>query len=50
MFRAVGKQVVELKRLSMGPLVLDPALSPGQYRHLTADEVKMLKKTVGQGD
>ncbi|OUM90761.1 MAG: 16S rRNA pseudouridine(516) synthase [Bacillus thermozeamaize] len=50
MFRAVGKQVVELKRLSMGPLVLDPALSPGQYRHLTADEVQMLKKTVGQGD
>ncbi len=48
MFRAVGKQVVELKRLSMGPLMLDPALSPGQYRHLTEDELNMLKKAAGQ--
>ena len=31
MFEAVGKQVLYLKRLSMGPLVLDETLQPGEY-------------------
>lgn len=43
MFIAVGKEVVALKRLSMGPLKLDNALSLGEYRHLTEEEVKQLK-------
>lgn len=43
MFEAVGKEVIFLKRLSMGGLELDPKLSPGEYRELTATEVEYLK-------
>ncbi len=43
MFEAVGKTVIYLKRLSMGELVLDESLKPGQYRNLTDEELKMLK-------
>lgn len=43
MFQAVGKRVVYLKRLQMGPLALDPALELGEYRELTEEEVEMLK-------
>ena len=38
MLSAVGNEVVYLKRLSMGPLVLDGALSMGEYRALTPEE------------
>ncbi|WP_223642141.1 pseudouridine synthase [Planococcus sp. 4-30] len=44
MFESVGKQVVYLKRLSMGPLSLDPELDLGEYRHLTEEEVNSLKQ------
>lgn len=43
MFEAIGKEVISLKRLSMGGLSLDPGLSPGQYRRLTDAEVEYLK-------
>ena len=43
MFQAVGKEVIYLKRLSMGPLQLDPALAPGEYRRLTAEELAALQ-------
>lgn len=43
MFRQVGKQVTYLKRVQLGSLVLDPALSLGQYRELTIEEVQQLK-------
>ena len=43
MFEAVGKKVIYLKRLSMGSLVLDPTLSPGEWRRLTDYEIKALK-------
>ncbi len=43
MFEAVGKEVVYLKRLSMGPLALDASLAPGEYRALSKDELSMLK-------
>jgi 16S rRNA pseudouridine516 synthase len=39
MFEAVGKQVLYLKRLSMGPLSLDPELAPGGFRPLTEAEI-----------
>lgn len=39
MFQAVGRQVTYLKRVSMGPLVLDEALGEGQIRELTKEEV-----------
>lgn len=44
MFEAAGGQVVFLKRLSMGPLVLDPLLKPGESRPLTNEEIKALRK------
>lgn len=43
MFEAVDKQVVYLKRLSMGSLLLDKSLLPGEYRELTKDEIDKLK-------
>lgn len=43
MFQAVGKKVIFLKRLSMGPLTLDEALAPGEYRPLTKQELHTLK-------
>lgn len=42
MFLAVGKKVIYLKRLSMGPIVLDPTLSPGEYRSLNPAELQAL--------
>ncbi len=43
MFEAVGKKVIFLKRISMGPLRLDPALAPGEYRELSEEELKALR-------
>lgn len=43
MFNAVGMEVLYLKRISMGPLVLDEGLKCGEYRRLTEDEVTLLK-------
>ncbi|GGN91246.1 pseudouridine synthase [Saccharibacillus kuerlensis] len=43
MFEAVGKKVVFLKRVSMGPLPLDPELSPGEYRELDEEELRLLR-------
>ncbi len=43
MFQAVDKKVIFLKRLSMGPLTLDPTLKPGEYRTLTDAEISALK-------
>lgn len=40
MFAAAGNLVVELHRESIGNIQLDPALAPGEYRALTADEIK----------
>ena len=42
MFHAVGMEVLFLKRLSMGSLVLDPDLKPGEYRSLEKEEVEKL--------
>ena len=42
MFEACGKKVVYLKRLSMGSLKLDPALSEGEWRELTEEEINRL--------
>lgn len=44
MFEAVGKKVIYLKRLSMGPLQLDETLQPGEYREVTKEELALLKK------
>lgn len=44
MFEAVGKEVIYLKRLSMGSLKLDQSLEPGEYRELTEDELEQLRR------
>ncbi|MDN5351117.1 MAG: rRNA pseudouridine516 synthase [Clostridiales bacterium] len=43
MFEAVDNQVTALKRLSMGPILLDPALVPGESRPLTEEEMALLE-------
>jgi len=42
MFEAVGKKVTYLRRISMGPLTLDPSLPLGSYRPLTELELDQL--------
>lgn len=42
MFHAAGKEVLYLKRLRMGPLVLDESLKPGEYRTLNTQELDIL--------
>ncbi|MCD8127260.1 MAG: rRNA pseudouridine synthase [Clostridiales bacterium] len=43
MLAARGKPVRYLKRLSMGALTLDEALTPGAWRPLTAEEVQQVR-------
>lgn len=43
MFKAVGREVLYLKRVSMGPLSLDETLEKGNYRELSEDEILLLK-------
>ena len=43
MFIAVGKKVIYLKRLSIGPLQLDKTLALGEYRELTETEIEQLE-------
>ncbi|UQD53844.1 pseudouridine synthase [Bacillus methanolicus] len=48
MFQAVGKRVIYLKRISMGPLKLDETLELGEYRELTDEELQKLKEYQSQ--
>ena len=41
-----GKTVLELERLSMGSLHLDQQLGRGEWRHLTPEEVDLLRRSV----
>ncbi len=43
MFKAVGNEVLYLKRLKMGNLWLDESLELGKYRELTEEELNSLK-------
>ena len=45
MFAARGKEVVGLKRLSMGGLKLDPSLPEGAWRELTEEELSLLERS-----
>lgn len=47
MLAARGKPVTALKRLSMGSLVLDEVLLPGEWRFLTPEETRALKSGAG---
>ena len=48
MFAATGNEVLYLKRMAMGGVVLDEALLPGEYRELTNEEVLVLQKSVAE--
>jgi 23S rRNA pseudouridine2605 synthase len=48
MCAAVGHPVLELKRVGLAFLTLQ-GLQPGQYRQLTPDEVRSLKKMAASG-
>ena len=43
MFAARGKPVLSLQRIVMGGIPLDPRLGEGEYRHLTGEEVALLR-------
>ncbi len=42
MFSAIGNKVVRLKRIQIGPIAIGN-LRPGEFRHLTKEEIKKLK-------
>ncbi|RXZ82339.1 rRNA pseudouridine synthase [Paenibacillaceae bacterium] len=44
MFEALGRRVVYLRRIAMGPLTLDEGLALGAYRELLDEEVEMLRQ------
>ena len=48
MFEALDMEVIYLKRLSMGPLLLDPTLPVGAYRRLTQEELAALNEATGR--
>ena len=43
MMEARHNQITRLQRITFGPLVLDPSLSPGEWRMLTEEEVAALE-------
>lgn len=47
MFQSVGKTVLTLKRVAMGPLLLDESLEEGQYRELRDEELQSLRELQG---
>lgn len=42
MFEVIGMEVLELTRVKMGPLELDPDLEEGEYRKLSEEELREL--------
>ena len=49
MFGVFGAGVNGLHREAIGPVALDPALAPGQWRELTGEEVSALRAAAGKG-
>ena len=47
MLAAVGKPVLTLRRLSVGPLQLEPGPGAGRYRELTKEELCIMFKMLG---
>lgn len=44
MFASIGNKVLELRRVKMGGLCLDPKLPEGQCREITNEEIELLLK------
>ena len=47
MMHALDNEVLHLKRLRFGPLCLDKALAPGEWRYLTKTEIEALQNHKG---
>ena len=47
MLASVGKPVLTLRRLSVGPLRVEPGPGPGRWRELTEEELCMMFKLLG---
>jgi 23S rRNA pseudouridine2605 synthase len=47
MFEEVGHHVEKIKRVQLGPLVLD--VEPGKFRELTEREIEELKRAATEG-
>ena len=45
MFASLGTSVIELKRIAIGGLDLDPGLKEGEARIITMDELKLIEKS-----
>ena len=50
MLEAVGCTCLYLRRERFGPLTLDPALGPGEYRPLTEKELRQLREAAALSD
>ena len=48
MFAMRGYTVLQLKRVKIGRLHLDPALAPGEFRELTQEEIALLEQEDGE--
>lgn len=46
MFEKLDNKVLYLKRIQFGDIKLDPKLNLGQYRELTAEEIKLFKQEI----
>ena len=47
MFAAAGPEVLQLHRRSFGPLETDPGLAEGEWRELTEEELRALRRAAG---
>lgn len=49
MFKHFGRLVEKLRRVRVGPLELGP-IKPGQFRHLSLEEVRALQRAVHKAE
>lgn len=44
MFKAIGCEVLKLRRVKIGALALDEKLKPGEARYISSEEIKLIEK------
>lgn len=50
MFKALGNEVLELRRIAMGDVFLDSSLKPGEYRPLKPSEFELFLNKITKND
>ncbi len=50
MFKTLGNEVIELKRVSIGKVDLDPQLKEGEYRRLTDEEYELFLNEINKNN